>query len=83
MCQGQAGAFTEVAALQTPNLTESETRAPSQNTEHVSISLYYRFTFDLKYTFTLWSDSGSRASVLNVLQIGLFYLVAWTTGLTL
>jgi hypothetical protein len=83
MCQGQAGTFTAGETLQTQNPTEPETRAPSLNTERVSISLYYRFMLNLMYTFILWSDSGSRSWVINMLQIDLFYLVVWTTGLML
>jgi hypothetical protein len=83
MCQGQAGALTAGETLQTPNPREPESRAPSQNIERVSISLYYRFMLDLLYTFILRSDSGSRSWVTNMLQIGLIYLVVWTTGLML
>ena len=83
MCQGQAGTFTAGETLQTPNPTEPETRAPSLNTEHVGIILYYRFMLNLMYTFILWSDSGSRSWVINMLQISLIYLVVWTTGLML
>jgi hypothetical protein len=65
------------------NPTEPETRAPSQNTERVSISLDYRFMLDLMYRFILRADSSSRSWVINMLQIGLIYLVVWTTGLML
>jgi hypothetical protein len=69
--------------LQTPNPTELETRAPSQNPDPVSISLQYKFILDLMYTFILRADSCSRTSVLNVLQTGLFYPVVWIVGLML
>jgi hypothetical protein len=65
------------------NPTEPETRAPSQNTERVSISLDYRFMLDLMYRFILRADPSSRSWVINMLQIGLIYLVVWTTGLML
>jgi hypothetical protein len=83
MRQGQQGAFTAVVTLQTPNPTELETRAPLQDHEHKSMSLDYRFTLDLKFTFILKAASCSLSSVLNVLQTGLFYPVVWTTGLVL
>jgi hypothetical protein len=65
------------------NPTEPETRAPSQNTERVSISLDYRFMLDLMYRFILRADPRLRSWVINMLQIGLIYLVVWTTGLML
>ena len=83
MCQGQAGTFTAGETLQTQNPTDPEARVLSLNTEHVSISLYYKFILDLMYTFILRSDSGSRSWVINMLQIGLFFLAVWTTGLML
>ena len=83
MCQGQAGTFTAGETLQTQNPTEPETRAPSQNTERISISLNYRFMLDLMYTFIMRADPSSRSWVINMLQIGLIYLVVWTTGLML
>jgi hypothetical protein len=37
----------------------------------------------LKFAFILRTDSHSRSSVLNVLQIGLFSSIAWTVDLML
>jgi hypothetical protein len=81
MCQGSAGTFRALAALQTPNPTELETQASHQNLQYVSVNLYYRFIFHLKYAFILRADSCSRSSVLNVLQISPFHSAAWTVGL--